>query len=204
MEIDENEEELKKFEHMKEHLEEDYLRGIRSNLNYGQDKVIPETSLESAQIMIDKSPVTELMHETDKEIKLTKSGELEIYSITKHFTAYHDIMFIKREQHKKTFEMLNNKLYSKFRKIYPEVFEKENLINEIEKTLDKEDKLSSLGFDKCNLLRGGIMVATVNRGKDGFERQKQVETINTNTLKTEDVTEKKPSFLGNFFGGKKR
>jgi hypothetical protein len=115
--------------------------------------------------------------------------------------TYQDYNWLKREQQKKDLESL--KKYEHLRKNYPDFFTDEDYIKEIEDYLDEGVEAVKI-YDKADLLRMGLYIPSLSRGKDGFERTKQVETISRSTIESQDKTEKKPGFLGGIFGGFKK
>ena len=134
-------------------------------------------------------------------MKLANLDSIEKYQVYKFIITYQDMLWMRREQLKKEleFKTQNGELIDK----YPHFFEDEDVLSRIEEQLDENDEMSAV-FDKAGLLRMGIFVPALTRGKFGFERTKQVETISKASIETSDRTEKKPGFLGGMFGGFKK
>ena len=157
----------------------------------------PETPVDVAHLLLLNSNTTSHLLEIDKELKLGNLNVIEKFQIYKFAMLFQDIMWLRREQTKKGLEY--NARYSEIIDKYPELYEDENVVDRIEEDMDSEDETSKM-FDKAGLLRMGLFIPALSRGTGGFERTKQVETISRATIETSDSTEKKPGFLGSFFG----
>lgn len=162
-------------------------------------KSMPDNAIETAHILLSNSPTTNLMQEVDKEVKLSNLDTIEKYGVFKNIQVYHDLLWTIKEQNKKEFEA--EQVYAEVYAKYPETRNDEILVEQIQAQMDSQDDSSGV-FDKVGLLRMGIFIPVLSRGKFGFERGKQVETIQSQRTEFQDKTETKPGFLG-FFGGKK-
>jgi hypothetical protein len=162
-------------------------------------KTTPDTAIETAHILLSNTPTTNLMQEVDKEVKLSNLDATEKFGVFKNIQVYHDLLWTIKEQNKKEFEA--EAVYGEVYKKYPETRNDEILVEQIQNEMDSADDSAGV-FDKVGLLRMGIFIPVLSRGKLGFERTKQVETIQSQRTEYQDKTETKPGFLG-FFGGKK-
>jgi hypothetical protein len=172
----------------------------QENDQQAQKKLTPDSAIETAHVLLSNSKTTDLMKEVDKEVKLANLDATEKFVVFKNVQVYHDLLWTIKEQHKKMLEG-----YDRYKDIYvkyPECLQDELVVEGIEDTLDALDPSCQM-FDKVGLLRMGIFVPVLSRGKGGFERTKQVETISTSTQEYKDKTEQKPGFLGMFGGFKK-
>jgi hypothetical protein len=162
-------------------------------------KTTPDSAIETAHILLSNTPTTNLMAEVDKEVKLSNLDSMEKFGVFKNVQVYHDLLWTIKEQNKKEFEaeIVYKDIYEK----YPETRQDEVLVENIQNEMDNMDESAGV-FDKVGLLRMGIFIPVLSRGKFGFERTKQVETIQSQKTEFQDKTETKPGFLG-FFGGKK-
>lgn len=159
--------------------------------------MLPETPVETAHVLLRNSDTTDLMPEVDQEVKLSNLDTMEKYVVYKNIQVFHDLQWMKREQDKKVIEAK-----IKYGPLYDPTGDEE-LIDEIEIALDTQDKTAGV-FDKVGLLRMGLFVPVLSRGKFGFERTKQVETIAQYKIENIDKTDKQPGFMQRAFGGFKR
>jgi len=164
----------------------------------------PETPIDVAHLLIQNSNITNYMPEVDKELKLANLDNIEKYQVNLYATLYQDITWLRREQKKKNIEFENRFKHKLQNQEIADIYNDEYIVEVVEEELDKLDPTSTT-FDKAGLLRGSLYIPALTRGKFGFERTKQVETISRSSIETNDNTEKKPGFLGGFFkGGFKR
>lgn len=159
-------------------------------------QLMAETPVETAQILLQNSAITNLMPEVDKEVKLANLDSIEKFVVHKNIQVFHDLAWFKREQQKKELE-------AKAKGFKIDIDQDNQLITDIENYLDTEDETAGV-FDKVGLLRMSLFIPTLSRGKYGFEREKQVQTISQQKVEYLDKTEEKPSFMGKMFGGFKR
>jgi len=174
---------------------------VAQEINKTVNATSPETPVDVAHLLIQNSATTELMPEVDKSLILSNLDPVEKFQVFTFIMTYQDYNWLKREQQKKDLESL--KKYEHLRKNYPDFFTDEDYIKEIEDYLDEGVEAVKI-YDKADLLRMGLYIPSLSRGKDGFERTKQVETISRSTIESQDKTEKKPGFLGGIFGGFKK
>jgi hypothetical protein len=165
-----------------------------------QKKLMPDSAIETAHVLLSNSRTTDLMKEVDKEVKLANLDAIEKFVVFKNVQVYHDLLWTIKEQQKKMLEGYDR--YKLVYEKYPEILVDELVVEQIETNLDTLDPTSEI-FDKVGLLRMGLFVPVLSRGKFGFERTKQVETISTASQEYKDKTEQKPGFLGMFGGFKK-
>lgn len=167
--------------------------------NKTQTVSIPDNNFEMAQSLITNSETTLLMAEVDKEVKLANLNPREKQAVLMLTMVYQNMTWQKREQQKK--ELETNYRYKEFYTKYPQLRKDEDLIEEIEVLLDTNQGRSAVIFDKIGLLRLGLFIPTLSRGTFGFERTKQVETLQTQRTEYTDKTEQKPGFMSGLFGG---
>jgi hypothetical protein len=124
--------------------------------------------------------------------------------------VWDDMQWIRRQQKRRMIEnlkMSNPSVdLSNVDNIYEEgVFsEEEKRLNEIEQLFQEEE--GEL-LDETDMLRRSFRLATLSRGTFGFERTKQVETINSYNMETNDRSQSAPGFMqkvASFAGGFKR
>jgi len=157
--------------------------------------ILPETSIETAHILLQNSKTSELMPEIDKEIKLSNLDSIEKQAIHQFTKVYLDSKWVEREQKKKLVEakIKNGKFF--------DLNNDEALLETIEESMYDE---RFVDFDSLDALRRTRGISTCSRGFQGFEREKQVQTIIKSDSSTIDKTEQRPGFLQKMWGGFKK
>lgn len=184
---------------IKDKLNYKIRQAINQNANQNENTFqgLPENPVETAHILIDNSELTRYMPEVDKEIKLSNLDFSEKQAIYLFTEGYYSLKLLEFEQYKKLCDYYNlyqNKLSETDKK---EIVEQITAFNE--KISNPDNKATA--FDKANALRRGQFIATLSRGKFGFERTKQVETIANYRVENIDKTEQTPGFLKKAFSG---
>lgn len=154
-----------------------------------QQQMLPENPIETAHILISNSELTELLPEIEKEVKLSNLDEREKTSVYLFINAYYSLKLLENEQFKKYLEYYN--MYK--HKLSQE--EKDHITDTIENYINFTLAEKAGNLDKANALRKGVFIPTLSRGKGGFERTKQVETISNYKVESIDKTEQNPGFL---------
>lgn len=156
----------------------------------------PSNSIDVAHLLLSPSEMTSFMPELDKEIKLSNLNREEKTSIWEFQSVWEDIMWV-RENQKRKLEEFEEK-YGNYAELNPEDYQlyKITMTNINESVPDI--------FDSLSTLRKSQRVPVLSRGKGGFERRMQIQTINTFHDSDKDISEEKPGFLSKITGGFKK
>jgi hypothetical protein len=161
-----------------------------NNKNY-----IPNSVVETAHILLSNSASSEPLTEIDKEIKLANFTETEKFLETQYAGCYQDMLWMMDQQ----------KIREKEAKaVYGDRYDilgYETLVDELTKQEDPDGFYDV--FDAPGTLRKTRTIATISRGYLGFERSKQVETINKSENINVDKSEQKPGFMDKMSGWRK-
>lgn len=160
--------------------------------NATEYKFIPRTTIDTAHILLQNSETANNFHEIDNEIKLSNLNHIESYVSLQYMGILEDLEWIEKNQRKKQLEVKHFCNYEN---------EKENIIDSIDLELDRQKNKPDY-IDSMGAMRKIFNIATLGRAKLGFERGKQVETLNKTEQTVEDKTQAKPGFLGKFGGFK--
>ena len=160
-----------------------------------QQEYAPENPIDTAHLLLSNSDTSDLMLEMDKEIKLANLDAVEKYTVYQFTSIWNDLMFLKAKQEKRLIEAR-----TKFGKLY-DVGGEEEVLNIIDNQLEKKEPEF---FDAAGTYKKGRFVATLSRGKFGFERIQQIKTISEYKMEQTDITEKSPGFMQKFMGGFKK
>lgn len=157
----------------------------------------PTESIDMAHYHLTPSKLSEFFPQLDKEIKLANLDNREKFMIWAFQSVHDDMIFYTQQQEKKIAEIKSQLQNSN----------RSNILNEMKKdhnqySQNKESGVPSI-VDALDTLIKSIRVAVISRGKYGFERNKQVETINKYQEET-SATEQPPSWMNRMFGGFKR
>ena len=155
-----------------------------------QQEETPDTALGAANLLMSNSETTKNLPEIDKEFTLTNFNKDDLAVAKLHIHNFYGMEHVKKVQTMKLIEleMMQGKLDEDSKDVQLMMIARQ----------------VSVGlFDDTNI-RKGILSARLSRGKNGFERQKQVETISTQTMDLRDRSETKPSFMDKMKGGMKR
>ena len=160
-----------------------------------QQQYAPENPIDTAHLLLENSNTSNLMLEIDKEIKLANLDSVEKYTIYQFTSVWNDLMFLKSKQEKREIEAK-----TKFGKLY-DVGGEDAILNEIN---NKMKKTEPEFFDAAGTYKKGRFIATLSRGKFGFERIQQIKTISEYKMEQTDITDKSPGFMQRFMGGFKK
>lgn len=155
----------------------------------------PENAIDTAHLLLSNSESSDLMLEMDKEIKLANLDSTEKYQIYLFTSVWNDIQFLKAKQEKRIIEAK-----TKFGELH-DIGGEDAVLEVIDEQLEKKEPEF---FDTVGSYKKGRFVATLSRGKFGFERIQQIRTISEYKMEQSDVTEKSPGFMQRFMGGFKR
>lgn len=181
-----------------------------SNQQSSHPDYTPENSIQTAHLLLSPSEAGQQTPENTKEIILANLNEGEKYAIFAMQNVWDDMQWIRKQQKRRVIENLKmsnpNVDLNNIGNIYEEgVFsEEEKRLNEIEQLFQEEE--GEL-LDETDMLRRSFRLATLSRGTYGFERTKQVETINSYNMETNDRSQSAPGFMqkvASFAGGFKR
>lgn len=156
---------------------------------------VPDNPIDTAYLLLSNSDTSELMLEMDKEIKLANLDNNEKYGVYQFTSVWNDIRFLKEKQEKKLIEA---------RTKYGNLHDTEGDDSIIDEIDDMTEKKEPSFFDGAGAYKKARFVATLSRGKFGFERNQQVKTISEYKMEQNDVTDKNPGFMQRFAGGFKR
>lgn len=168
---------------------------------------IPDNPIDTAHLLLSNSATSDLMLEMDKEIKLANLDSVEKYVVYQFTSVWNDIMFLKAKQEKRLIEaqvkfaeVKNNEGIILRQSLY-DVGGEETILATIDQALtNKEPEY----FDAAGTFKKGRFVATLSRGKNGFERIQQIKTISEYKMEQSDITDKSPGFMQKFMGGFKK
>lgn len=168
---------------------------------------VPDNPIDTAHLLLSNSDTSDLMLEMDKEIKLANLDATEKYVVYQFNSVWNDIQFLKAKQHKRLIEA-----QVKYGEVVDEngVVTRQNLYDiggeeTILATIDDSiTKNEPEFFDAAGTYKKTRFVATLSRGKGGFERIQQIKTISEYKMEQTDITEKSPGFMQKFMGGFKR
>lgn len=152
----------------------------------------PENAIDTAHLLLSNSDTSELMLEMDKEIKLANLDAVEKFAVYQFTSIWNDLMFLKAKQEKRLIEA-----QTKFQALH-DVGGEDAVLEVIEKGLEKKEPEF---FDAAGTYKKGRFVATLSRGKFGFERIQQIRTISEYKMEQTDITDKSPGFMQRFVGG---
>lgn len=155
----------------------------------------PDNAIDTAHLLLSDSATSKHMLEIDKEIKLANLDQLEKFTIYQFTSVWNDIMFLKAKQEKRLIEA-----QVKYGELY-DVGGEESVLQAIDAQIQKTDPEF---FDAAGTYKKGRFVATLSRGKHGFERIQQIRTISEYKMEQSDITEKSPGFMQKFMGGFKK
>lgn len=155
----------------------------------------PENAIDTAHLLLSNSDTSDLMLEMDKEIKLANLDATEKYTVYQFTSVWNDIQFLKAKQEKRLIEAK-----TKYGELY-DVGGEDAVLEVIDNKLEKKEPEF---FDASGTYKKGRFVATLSRGKFGFERIQQIRTISEYKMEQNDVTEKSPGFMQKFMGGFRR
>jgi len=158
----------------------------------------PTNSIDVAHLLLSPSELTSFMPELDKEIKLGNLNKEEKNATWEFQSVWDDVMWMREQQKRKIEEF--EELYG--RGSYIELNPEDYRLHKV--TMDNLDSNTPSIFDTLSLLRKSQRIPTLSRGKGGFERGKQVQTISTNVYMDEDTSESKPGFMSKWTGGFKK
>lgn len=175
------------MEDMNNNLNNDSLNDFDMLRNELMKNPVPSSNFETSVYMLKNSELTEELSEIEKEIKLSNIDLSEKKIILSLLNSYQDQILLESMQMKR----------------YKDYFLKN--INElsqenIEELLEMEEYFKNKKFDRTNHLRRALSIAVTSRGFNGFEREKQVQTIQTTNLNTPQEQQKK-GLISNIFGG---
>ena len=157
-----------------------------------QQQYAPENPIDTAHLLLSNSDTSDLMLEMDKEIKLANLDAVEKYTVYQFTSIWNDLMFLKAKQEKRLIEAKTK--FGDLHDIGGEDEILETIFNQLEK---KEPEF----FDAAGTYKKGRFVATLSRGKFGFERIQQIKTISEYKMEQTDITDKSPGFMQKFMGG---
>jgi len=160
-----------------------------------QQQYVPENPIDTAHLLLSNSDTSDLMLEMDKEIKLANLDAIEKYTVYQFTSIWNDLMFLKAKQEKRLIEAK-----TKFGKLY-DVGGEEEVLDTIDNLQEKQEPEF---FDAAGTYKKGRFVATLSRGKFGFERIQQIKTISEYKMEQTDITDKSPGFMQKFMGGFKK
>lgn len=181
-----------------------------------QVQFVPETPIDTAHLLISDSDTSSLMKEIDKEIKLANLDQSEKSAIYQFIGVWNDLQFLKNQQEIKKQEaqvvQIQNRICPK------ELYEnQENIIfhqtdlfdldgedSVLEHYYSQEKNPSPNFFDLAGAFKKARFIATLSRGKYGFERIQQIRTISEYKVENNDVNNQTPGFMQRFAGGFKR
>lgn len=168
-------------------------RTIQTDMRNQSSEYVPENPLETAYYLITNSETTRDLSEVEKEIKVSNLDYNEKIASYRLVEGYYALNLLEKEQVKKMIDY-----YNKYgHKLTDE--KKEEYVNKIKYHLENKSK-----FDSANALRRTIFISVLSRGKDGFERTKQVETVSNYKVESIEKDERKPGFLHQMVGGFKK
>lgn len=155
---------------------------------------VPENPVDTAHILLSNSPLTALMPEMDKEVKLSNLDSQEKWAVYQFISVWHDMLWLRKQQTAKLreYDLLYKQDLNKL-----DQYSQEDLILE---SISEEDAV----FDQASNFRKGMFVVELSRGKYGFEREKQVQTISNYKMETNDKSETPPGFIKKYMGGLKK
>lgn len=178
----------------------DYSMAERQVIKLQQNRVIqqqyaPENPIDTAHLLLSNSDTSELMLEMDKEIKLANLNEIEKFAVYQFTSIWNDLMFLKAKQEKRLIEA-----QTKYGDLH-DVGGEDAILEAIDDQLEKKEPEF---FDAAGTYKKGRFIATLSRGKFGFERIQQIRTISEYKMEQNDITEKSPGFMQRFVGGFKK
>jgi hypothetical protein len=157
--------------------------------NQVQTNYMPDTAISTAHLLLENSDLTNAITGIDKEMKLANLDIVEKNAIYQFLAVYEDIRWMTEQQEKRIIEakVKQGDLY--------DITGEEQLLSEIEDERDKKLGLENNPFDPVGSLKKSLIVPVLSRGKFGFERTKQVETITNYKMENIDKSEQKPGFM---------
>ena len=159
-----------------------------------EEQFLPKNAIDTAHVLISNSNVTQNLPEVDKELKLTNLNARESWITLQYLSMIEEIDWLKKQQTLKSIEAERFYNYRDEKALYMEKVEEE--LNNLQG--------KPTYFDNLGALRKVFDIATIGRSKLGFERTKQVETINRSEQIVQDKTEHKPGFMSKLSGGFKQ
>ena len=157
-----------------------------------QQQYMPNSVVETAHVLLSNSASSEPLTEIDKEIKLANFTETEKFLMTQYAGAYQDMLWLMDQQ--KIREEEAKTIYGEFY----DLGQYEQLVDRLTREQDPDNFYAV--FDAPGTLRKTRSISTISRGYRGFERTKQVETINKSENITIDKSEQKPGFMDRMSG----
>lgn len=200
--------------------EDDYStvqREVENQTQYVQNSAfVPENPIDTAHLLISDSETSSLMREIDKEIKLANLDQSEKSAIYQFIGVWNDLQFLKNQQEIKKQEakivQIQNRVCPK--ELYQD---NENIIYHQTDLYDVDGEDSILDyyylqeknpipdfFDLAGAFKKARFIATLSRGKYGFERIQQIKTISEYKMENNDVNSQTPGFMQRFTGGFRR
>lgn len=189
-----------KYEEKSMPSQSDYSMVEQQVLKMQQNRAIsqqyaPDNAIDTAYLLLSNSDTSDLMLEMDKEFKLANLDAIEKFTVYQFTSVWNDIQFLKAKQEKRIIEAR-----TKYGKLYD--FGGEDAVLEvINQSMERKEPEF---FDAAGTYKKGRFVATLSRGKFGFERIQQIRTISEYKMEQSDITEKSPGFMQRFMGGFKR
>lgn len=156
---------------------------------------IPNSVVETAHILLSNSASSEPLTEIDKEIKLANFTETEKFLETQYAGSYQDMLWMMDQQ-----KIREKEAIAVYGNLY-DINGYERLVDQLTKEEDPDGFYDV--FDAPGTLRKTRTIATISRGYLGFERSKQVETINKSESVNIDKSEQKPGFMDKMSGWRK-
>lgn len=155
----------------------------------------PDNAIDTAHLLLSNSDTSNLMLEMDKEIKLANLDSMEKYAVYQFTSIWNDLQFLKAKQEKKIIEAK-----VKYEELY-DIGGEDAMLDTIDQSIEKKEPEF---FDAAGTYKKGRFIATLSRGKFGFERIQQIRTISEYKMEQTDITEKSPGFMQRFIGGFKK
>lgn len=175
-------------------MAEQTVQRLKQNSKAKYDNT-PDNPIDTAHLLLQSSPTSELMLEIDTEFRLANLDSQEKYAIYQFTGLWNDFMWLRQTQQKKLIEaqVLYGKLY--------DAQNNDTLHHEIIFNQQQEEPNF---FDKIGTYKKSRFIATLSRGKFGFERVSQIKTIAEYKMESNEKSDTSPSFMQKHFGGFKK